>query len=526
MFHLRLGALFSVLCLTAVCLSAAPQTPHGFEIADIRPSPRSSTREISGGLMAGGSYSLRGATMLDLVSLAYATDARKVLGGPGWLAIDRFDIRAKLPPGAGAAALPPMLRVLLEERFALAAHRDTQPVEAWALTAGPHHHLKSADPAGAPACQSPASADPIRIACRNTTMAGFVSNLPQLEGAWYYLGDNLVVDRTGLAGAWDFEIGYSRRWNATVPGPGILSLFDSLQNLGLSLDPAQVPMPVVLVDRVNRTPSPNPPNVANAFPPPPAAFEVATIKPTDPAHPGEDFQWHDGGRIAFRGVKLLSLIADAWDVTPDTIIGAPKFLDSDRWDFLAQAPGLESRDGDGDTETLALLFRRLLAERFRFAAHYEERTLPANTLTASHPKLRRADPTERSGCKEGPPTLSKADPRAANPVLGRLLTCTNVSMAWFAEQLPRYASGYIHSEVLDATGLQGGWDFTLSFSKAAQFSGGSPETSGPEPRGREPNGALSAPEALLRQLGLKLELRKRPVRVLVIDRIERRPTEN
>ena len=97
-------------------------------------------------------------------------------------------------------------------------------------------------------------------------------------------------------------------------------------------------------------------------------------------------------------------------------------------------------------------------------------------------------------------------------------------MAYFAQELPYLASGYIHSDVLDATGLEGGWDFTLSFSKAAQFRGNDGSAAGGT--ASEPTGALSAPEAMEKQLGLKMELRKRPVRVLVIDHIEEKPTDN
>ena len=49
-------------------------------------------------------------------------------------------------------------------------------------------------------------------------------------------------------------------------------------------------------------------------------------------------------------------------------------------------------------------------------------------------------------------------------MLSRLVTCQNMTMAEFAEKLKNIASGYIHSPVVDATGLEGGYDFTLSFS--------------------------------------------------------------
>jgi len=183
-----------------------------------------------------------------------------------------------------------------------------------------------------------------------------------------------------------------------------------------------------------------------------------------------------------------------------------------------------SANGDADIDTLMAMLRNMLADRFRLAVHFEDRPMPAYTMTASSKtKLKKADPASRTACREGPPALVRVEPRSTNPVRGRLLTCTNVSMAYFAQQLPYLASGYIHSDVLDATGLEGGWDFTLSFSKAAQFRGNDGLVSDAAP---DPNGAISAPQALEKQLGLKMELRKRPMRVLVIDHVEEKPGDN
>jgi uncharacterized protein (TIGR03435 family) len=104
-------------------------------------------------------------------------------------------------------------------------------------------------------------------------------------------------------------------------------------------------------------------------------------------------------------------------------------------------------------------------------------------------------------------------------------------MAQFAEQIQRLAPGYIHAPVVDATGLEGAWDFTLNFSAAgllqnrgeraadgAQQGAGAPAS--------DPNGALSLFDAVNKQLGLKLEGQKRPVPVLIIDHIEEKPTDN
>jgi len=173
-------------------------------------------------------------------------------------------------------------------------------------------------------------------------------------------------------------------------------------------------------------------------------------------------------------------------------------------------------------------------ERFKMDAHMENRSVNAYTLIATkQPKLKKADPTTRTKWQEGALPDSKGG-KNANPSLGRLVTCQNVTMAQFAELLPGIAPGYLHTEVLDATGLEGGWDFTFSFSPAgvlqlnrggANSDAGTPAAGGTT-EASEPSGALTLFDAMTKQLGLKLEAQKRPIPVLVIDHIERKPIEN
>jgi uncharacterized protein (TIGR03435 family) len=140
--------------------------------------------------------------------------------------------------------------------------------------------------------------------------------------------------------------------------------------------------------------------------------------------------------------------------------------------------------------------------------------------------MAKADPTTRTGCYEGPGPDGK-DPRVANPLLSRLLYCRNMTMAQFADQLPLQANGYVHSAVLDKTGLADAYDFTLSFSGIGILQNSLQGPGQPGAGGAaDPNGALSLSDAVSKQLGLKLELEKRPAPVLVIDHVEQKPTEN
>jgi uncharacterized protein (TIGR03435 family) len=115
-------------------------------------------------------------------------------------------------------------------------------------------------------------------------------------------------------------------------------------------------------------------------------------------------------------------------------------------------------------------------------------------------------------------------------VLNRLITCQNMTMTQLAEQLPNLAGGYAHVTVFDTTGLKDAYDFTLSFSAIGLVrNGGVPgrgEGAQAATEPADPNGALPLPDAISKQLGLKLELKKRPMQVLVIDHIDENPTEN
>jgi uncharacterized protein (TIGR03435 family) len=106
-------------------------------------------------------------------------------------------------------------------------------------------------------------------------------------------------------------------------------------------------------------------------------------------------------------------------------------------------------------------------------------------------------------------------------------------MAQFAEMLPTIAPGYLRTNVVDATELEGGYDFTFSFSPIgalqavrAQATDNTGKSVTEQAEASDPGAAISLFDALSKQLGLKLETVKRPVRVLVIDKIERKPLEN
>lgn len=567
---------FVCLAIGAMLSLAMVAQPLRFEAADIHASaPSTNIRDnfMQGPFVGGGRFEIRKATILDLVRLGWSVQPDKIVGGPDWVGLDRFDILAKAPAGASAADLRTMLQSLLADRFGLKTHNDTKPMPTHALVVptGRKLHLKESDGSGETGCKGQNSApgegggqlmfsgpdgtvttlsilpgNLIHYVCRNMTMGAFAAGLRGLFGS--NVGPNPVSDETGLKGAWDFELKFSFNLNGPLAASGAaerISFADALEKqLGLKLENREVPMPVIVIDSANRTPSPNPPGMKLNLPTLPTEFEVAVIKPTPPDFRFGNFRPQRGGRVTIQGMPLINLITQAWNLySRDLVAAAPKFVESDRYDITAEAPTYGPEPdapavaGEGprfqtiDQDSINLMLRNLLIERFKIQYHTEERPTTAFVLTAVKPKMKKADPANRTGYHEGPGADGK-DPRIANPAAGRLVTSENMTMKQFAQNLPMMAGGYIQgATVYDETGIEGAFDFTLNFSGAGMVGGGRGGRGGEPAAGglveaAEPNGAISLYEAIEKQLGLKLEKTKRPAQVLVIDHIEPKPIEN
>ena len=245
------------------------------------------------------------------------------------------------------------------------------------------------------------------------------------------------------------------------------------------------------------------------------------------------------GRVYVPNISLKNLITLAWNIqgnADELLIGAPKWLDSERFDLIAKAPAgvaigdlTPSRTGISvNIDALQPMIRSLLIDRFKMKAHMEDRPVPTYTLVANKPRLKKAEADSRTKWSEGAAPDSK-DSKNANPTLGRLVTCQNLTMKQFADLLPSIAPGYLHTMVTDATGLEGGFDFVFSFSPIGVLQQGGGGGAGGDSAVSEasvPSGALSLFDALNRQLGLKLEMVKRPMPALVIEHLEQKPTDN
>lgn len=207
-------------------------------------------------------------------------------------------------------------------------------------------------------------------------------------------------------------------------------------------------------------------------------FEVASVKPNDSGTGHSDVDV-DGNLLRMKNVTLKACIVWAFRLSDAEVYG-PSWLDSERFDITAKTEFGKPQPS---------MLQAVLAERFKLATHLETKELTVYELVVA---------------KNGP-KLKKADPGEDDMTSRRgQLKATRVSM----RALARFLAGpnRLSRPVVDKTGLDGVFDFTLQW------------TTDPE--------GPSIFAALQEQLGLKLEAKKGPVEVLVVDHAEKVPTDN
>ncbi len=211
------------------------------------------------------------------------------------------------------------------------------------------------------------------------------------------------------------------------------------------------------------------------------AFEVAAVKPHNPADAGGGYSFQHG-RLTISKTWLRVLIMSAYNVKDFQITGGPGWMDSDRFDVIAKAPD------KFDPRDQTLMLQSLLADRFKLALHRETREagVYALVLAKNGSKLKRSDPATERSMRMGPDGMSAA----------------KMPISDLAATLP----GYVRRSVIDKTGLTGDFDFDFHWSP------------------QDPD-SPSIFTAIQEQLGLKLESDKAPVEFLVIDHVEK-PSEN
>ncbi len=168
-------------------------------------------------------------------------------GGPNWLDSDRFDLVAKPPPNASGDAARLMVQAVLVERFHLVVHREAKPMAVYALVQEPKGAKISASANSEEgSCTGGPSLQIRSIRCDGVTMLHFTSPLT------FYM-DAPVVDRTGMTGLYDVQVDWDGNTKLDTPP----ALIRSVAKLGLKLERRKEPMPIIVIDSIDRVPSAN-----------------------------------------------------------------------------------------------------------------------------------------------------------------------------------------------------------------------------------------------------------------------------
>jgi uncharacterized protein (TIGR03435 family) len=230
------------------------------------------------------------------------------------------------------------------------------------------------------------------------------------------------------------------------------------------------------------------------------AFDVASVKASQPDAPRRrENILLSPGSVTMRGISLKGAIRWAWHVSEFQVSG-PDWLDSARYEIAGKAAGPAAED------ELRLMMQTLLRERFKLALHHQTKELGAYLLVVG---------------KNGPKVHESTSEGEGSIDINQRQLSVNVQRTPVSRMV-ELMSNMLRAPVIDMTGLNGRYDITLNVAKYA----GELATQGKslDSLQADPQGLLSM--ILQDEFGLKLEAKKMPLDVLVVDRAEKAPVEN
>jgi len=212
---------YAALVLTA-SLPVFAQTPAmQFEVASIKPSAASAMGEhrVAVGIQAGGRLTAQGVSVRMLMAIAFGVKDHEIIGGPGWVDTERYDISAK-PDAASVSGqinqdqMRLMIQALLADRFKLATHTESKEATVYAIVPGKN---------GAKVPESESTADSPNRQMRMGNGQLNATGLPM-----QFLADSLsrilgrtVVDKSGLTGLRDFKLQWVPDESTSIRMPGL-----------------------------------------------------------------------------------------------------------------------------------------------------------------------------------------------------------------------------------------------------------------------------------------------------------------
>jgi uncharacterized protein (TIGR03435 family) len=235
-------------------------------------------------------------------------------------------------------------------------------------------------------------------------------------------------------------------------------------------------------------------------------FDVASVKVNAQYRQEDRSTWQPAlnvseGGVTFRNADLIRIVSLAYDVQVPRIVG-PDWADSMRYDIIAKT------GAPAATAEVRAMLRALLAERFKLTTHRETRQMEAMVLL-----LPKGGSKLKPSKVEGP-TRTRQDPELGTVVEG-------AGLGELMDDMAREVS----LPIVDMTGLTGRFDFAFNPQKYIASLRARLMAEGKQPPESEIKVTLMQ-ELIAGDLGLKLENRRAQVEVLVIDKVEKAPTEN
>jgi uncharacterized protein (TIGR03435 family) len=497
-------------------------------------------------------FDMRNVTIVNMIDFAHGIDDddgredASIIGGPAWIDFDRFDVSAAVPslrpsvPNGGQQkygmfptnsydTIRPAVERILAERFNLRYHTGERPLPGYLVTVakdGPKlaEAKDGTAPGGCAGAQEKDNPGRITVTCTSETIAQFLT----LIGGTFR---HPLLDRTGLTKPYDFALRFSSEQLATRED-SIHSYIEELgKQLGIAVTLGNVPQPAIVVDHVDRVPTPNPPEIAKAVPAhADLEFEVASIRPADKNEPPRRTR-PSGSQITFGNFSMQELLTQAFQLSLSSMLGnVPDWLPHERYTIVAKLPpGVDGRTVLEDQDQLDDMLKKLLVSRFHIQYHWGEQTEDGYVLLAGSPKMKKADPNSRTYCKFGPAEGEK-DVRRADSAFNGMFHCQNVTMAQLANLAQPMARSEIGNHVVDKTGLPGSYDFSLSFTTGRKLRADMASAQAAAKTAGEATAApvegLGIEDAYRKELGVRLEKRPLSQPFLILDRIEQQPTEN
>jgi bla regulator protein blaR1 len=533
-------------------------TAPAYATVSITPNQSGSYRV--GLLFAPGGFTSKNASLQQVIRAAYGVEDDRISGAPAWLESEKYDVEAKVS-ASGSDDLrnlsvdqrisdqKSMLQALLADRLKLALHRETRDLNVYALVIaknGPKlQESKPGDtyPNGFKGPNGIARPGGIHFDGQKLIAQG-VPIGPLL----FHLSRQLhrtILDKSALSGTYDFTLKLPEGVplgidNAPPPesyAPEVSAAID--EQLGLKLEPKNVPLEVLVIDHVEK------PESQSEAPSSKLAFNSASVTLNKSATQDASMNVTPAsGLLSGTNARLISYIYFAYNVTGNQfqllMPQLPKWVISDHFDIRARADGNPSKD------QMRLMMQSLLADRFKLASHYETRRLPVFALVLVKPGTTgpQLQPhPEDSTCSTalsqtsagvasaptatvagGLPTVCGGIEGMTPSPSGRLRAgARGVPIGLLASTLAQI--GNLDRAVLDRTGLSGNFDFTFEWAPQLHGPGTPQEVLPVAANAHSGKAGPTFQQDLQEQLGLKLEPQDGPVEVLVIDHIER-PSEN